>query len=125
MRAISSAIRVPASMLARSSSVVRKLHTTTGLESGRGVRRRTLPRLVGLITTGPKQKPESCGAVSPSSKNSDGQKWNCTSGASRPGRVRMNAAPSGKFEVSGPRPCASSSKFSGVSVPNSVGSSVR
>jgi hypothetical protein len=34
----------PARMLARSSSVVRKLHRTVGFESGIGVRRPTLPR---------------------------------------------------------------------------------
>ena len=33
--------------------------------------------------------------------------------------MRMNAAPSGMFEVSGPRPSPSSSRFSGVSAPNS------
>ena len=51
--AISSAIRTPASMLARSSSVVRKLQSTVGFESGIGVRRPTLPRDVGLMITGP------------------------------------------------------------------------
>ena len=40
-------------MLARSSSVVRKLHRTRGLASGMGERSITRPRLVGLITTGP------------------------------------------------------------------------
>ena len=39
--------------------------------------------------------------------------------------MRMNAAPSGPFEVSGPRPCESSSRFSGVSAPNSPGWLVR
>ena len=53
--AISSASRIPASMLARSSSVVRKLHRIRGFESGSGARSITRPRLVGLITTGPKQ----------------------------------------------------------------------
>ena len=42
-------------MLSRSSGVVRKLHSTRGLESGSGVRSITRPRLVGWITTGPKQ----------------------------------------------------------------------
>ena len=53
--AISSAIRIPAIMLARSSSVVRKLQSTSGFESGSGARSITRPRLVGLTTTGPKQ----------------------------------------------------------------------
>jgi hypothetical protein len=53
--AISSAIRMPASIDRRSSSVVRKLHSTRGLESARGARSITRPRLAGLITTGPKQ----------------------------------------------------------------------
>ncbi len=52
--AISSAIRTPASMLARSSSVVRKLQSTRGLESAIGVRSMTLPREAGLTITGPK-----------------------------------------------------------------------
>ena len=51
--AISSAIRTPASTLARSSSVVRKLQSTVGFESAIGVRRPTLPREVGLMITGP------------------------------------------------------------------------
>ena len=46
---------MPASMHWRSSSVVRKLHSTIGLESAIGVRSFTKPRLDGLITTGPKQ----------------------------------------------------------------------
>ena len=53
--AISIAIRTPAIMLWRSSSVVRKLQSTRGFESGSGARSITRPRLVGLITTGPKQ----------------------------------------------------------------------
>ena len=47
------------------------------------------------------------------------------SGASSSGRVRKNAAASGMLDVSGPRPSFSnSSKFSGVKVPKSDGSSV-
>ena len=42
--AISSAIRTPAIMLARSSSVVRKLQSTRGFESGIGARSITFPR---------------------------------------------------------------------------------
>ena len=41
-------------MLARSSSVVRKLQSTRGFESAIGVRSITLPRDVGLTITGPK-----------------------------------------------------------------------
>jgi hypothetical protein len=64
--------------------------------------------------------------VSPSSKNIEGEKWNSTSGASSPGRVRKNPAASGMLEVSGPRPSFSSSAmFSGVTAMNSDGSSVR
>ena len=81
--AISSAIRTPSSMLARSSSVVRKLQSTVGFESAIGVRRPTLPRDVGLMTTGPNAKPLSGGGVSPSSKNGAAAKWNSTSGARR------------------------------------------
>ena len=54
-------------MLSQSSSVVRKFESTQGLESGSGVRSITRPRLLGLITTGPKQSPPASGAVSPSS----------------------------------------------------------
>ncbi len=47
------------------------------------------------------------------------------SGAGSSGRVRKNAPASGMFDVSGPRPSrSSSSKFSGVNVPKSDGSSV-
>ena len=47
------------------------------------------------------------------------------SGASSPGRVRKKPPASGMFELSGPRPSASSNaKFSGVNAPNSDGSSV-
>ena len=53
--AISSAIRTPSSMLARSSSVVRKFVRTVGFESGIGVRSPTLPRDVGLMITGPER----------------------------------------------------------------------
>ena len=45
------------------------------------------------------------------------------SGAGRSSRVRKNPPASGMFEVSGPRPSfSSSSKFSGVRMPNSGGS---
>ncbi len=47
-------MRTPASMLARSSSVVRKLQSTLGFESAIGVRSMTFPRDVGLTITGPK-----------------------------------------------------------------------
>lgn len=41
-------------MLSRSSSVVRKLQSTFGFESGIGVRSVTVPREVGFTITGPK-----------------------------------------------------------------------
>src|SRR5262249_58733131 len=53
--AISSAIRTPAIMLCRSSSVVRKLQSTRGLEAAIGARSVTVPRELGFTTTGPKQ----------------------------------------------------------------------
>ena len=93
--AISSAMRTPATTLARSSSVVRKLQSTVGFESGIGVRRPTFPREVGLMTTGPNAKPLSGGGVRPSSKNGAAAKWNSTSGASRPDRVRKKPPASG------------------------------
>ena len=45
-------MRTPATTLARSSSVVRKLQSTVGFESGIGVRRPTLPREVGFVIVG-------------------------------------------------------------------------
>ncbi len=93
--AISSAIRTPASMLARSSSVVRKLQSTRGFESVIGVRSITLPRDVGFTITGPKAYPLSGGGVSPSSKNGAAAKWNSTSCASSSGRVRKKPPASG------------------------------
>src|SRR5690348_13013329 len=55
--AISSAIRVPATKLSLSSSVVRKLQTTRGFELAIGVRSITFPRDVGLMITGPNTYP--------------------------------------------------------------------
>ena len=52
--ATSSAIRVPATKAARSSSVVRKLESTRGFDSAIGVRSITLPRADGFTSTGPK-----------------------------------------------------------------------
>ena len=52
--ATSSARRVPAMKLARSSSVVRKLQSTHGFESAIGVRSVTFPRATGWTSTGPK-----------------------------------------------------------------------
>ena len=52
--AMSSAIRTPAIAARRSSPSVRKLVSTSGLESGIGVRSFTQPRAFGLIRTGPK-----------------------------------------------------------------------
>ena len=93
--AMSSAILTPSSTLARSSGVVRKLHLTVGFDSGMGVRRPTLPRDVGLMTTGPNAKPLSGGGVRPWSKNGAAAKWNSTSGAGRPERVVKNPPASG------------------------------
>ena len=98
--------RVPASMLARSSSVVRKLHSTTGLESGRGVRRRTKPRLVGLMITGPKRRRGRAARSAPRRRTATARSGTARRAPRGPARVRMKAAPSGMFEVSGPRPCA-------------------
>ena len=80
---------------------------------------------MGLIRTGPKAYPGSVGAFRPSSKKIDGAKWNSMSGAGRSSRVRKKPPASGMFELSGPRPSfSSSSKFSGVKIPNSAGASV-
>ena len=82
-------------MLARSSSVVRKLQTTVGFDSGIGVRRPTLPRDVGLMITGPKANPLSGGGERPWSKNGAAAKWNSTSGAGRSERVLKKPPASG------------------------------
>ena len=66
------------------------MHLTVGFDSGMGVRRPTLPRDVGLMTTGPNAKPLSGGGVRPWSKNVAAAKWNSTSGAGRPERVVKN-----------------------------------
>ena len=89
-----------------------------GLATGSAAARRTSPRLLGLIRTGPSVNAWPSNSSAPWSTKYAGAKWYCRSAAGSPGRLRTNASASATDEVSGPeRRSSHSSSGLGLSAP--------
>ena len=78
-----------------------------GLAVGSAERSITLPRLFGLSTQQPNDSACAVGTPTACWCSITEAVRNCTSGASRPSRVRKNAPVSPPFELSSPLPSAS------------------
>ena len=73
-----------------------------GLSAAADERRRTVPRLFVLTSTGPSVNAWPSKSSKPLSLKYAGAKWNCRSGAGSPGRLRTKANASATLLVSGP-----------------------
>ena len=93
---------MPATSEATSSGSASELLRMRGLSAGSAERSVRRPRLFGVISTGPSVIACPSNSSAPCSTKYAGAKWNWTSGAGRPGRVRTNANASAIVEVSGP-----------------------